>query len=65
MKRLLFLLIMMQFTQLGYAACNATLTNTKDYTIQSDSLMLGGGGGRSQPLLQMVSLMPIVLIVML
>ncbi|EAN7683886.1 fimbrial assembly protein, partial [Salmonella enterica] len=42
MKRLLFLLIMMQFTQLGYAACNATLTNTKDYTIQSDSLMLGG-----------------------
>lgn len=61
MKRLLFLLIMMQFTQLGYAACNATLTNTKDYTIQSDSLMLG----RSQPLLQMVSLMPIVLIVML
>ncbi len=39
MKRLLFLLIMMQFTQLGYAACNATLTNTKDYTIQSDSLM--------------------------
>ncbi|HGB1983216.1 TPA: fimbrial assembly protein, partial [Salmonella enterica subsp. enterica serovar Chester] len=23
-------------------ACNATLTNTKDYTIQSDSLMLGG-----------------------
>lgn len=62
MKRLLFLLIMMQFTQLGYAACNATLTNTKDYTIQSDSLMLGGG---SQPLLQMVSLMPIVLIVML
>ncbi len=63
MKRLLFLLIMMQFTQLGYAACNATLTNTKDYTIQSDSLMLGGG--RSQPLLQMVSLMPIVLIVML
>lgn len=63
MKRLLFLLMMMQFTQLGYAACNATLTNTKDYTIQSDSLMLGGG--RSQPLLQMVSLMPIVLIVML
>ncbi len=62
MKRLLFLLIMMQFTQLGYAACNATLTNTKDYTIQSDSLMLGG---RSLPLLQMVSLMPIVLIVML
>lgn len=61
MKRLLFLLIMMQFTQLGYAACNATLTNTKDYTIQSDSLMLG----ESQPLLQMVSLMPIVLIVML
>ncbi len=61
MKRLLFLLIMMQFTQLGYAACNATLTNTKDYTIQSDSLMLG----RSLPLLQMVSLMPIVLIVML
>ncbi|MGL0462339.1 hypothetical protein O6V33_16620 [Salmonella enterica subsp. enterica] len=45
MKRLLFLLMMMQFTQLGYAACNATLTNTKDYTIQSDSLMLGGGGG--------------------
>lgn len=63
MKRLLFLLMMMQFTQLGYAACNATLTNTKDYTIQSDSLMLGGG--RSQPLLQMVSLMLIVLIVML
>ncbi len=63
MKRLLFLLMMMQFTQLGYAACNATLTNTKDYTIQSDSLMLGGG--RSQPLLQMVSQMPIVLIVML
>ncbi len=62
MKRLLFLLMMMQFTQLGYAVCNATLTNTKDYTIQSDSLMLGG---RSQPLLQMVSLMPIVLIVML
>ncbi len=61
MKRLLFLLMMMQFTQLGYAACNATLTNTKDYTIQSDSLMLGG----SQPLLQMVSLMLIVLIVML
>ncbi|PHP44987.1 fimbrial assembly protein, partial [Salmonella enterica subsp. enterica serovar Dublin] len=27
---------------MGYAACNATLTNTKDYTIQSDSLMLGG-----------------------
>lgn len=44
MKRLLFLLMMMQFTQLGYAACNATLTNTKDYTIQSDSLMRGGGG---------------------
>lgn len=65
MKRLLFLLMMMQFTQLGYAACNATLTNTKDYTIQSDSLMLGGGGGRSQSLLQMVSQMPIVLIVML
>lgn len=43
MKRLLFLLMMMQFTQLSYAACNATLTNTKDYTIQSDSLMLGGG----------------------
>lgn len=43
MKSLLFLLMMMQFTQLGYAACNATLTNTKDYTIQSDSLMLGGG----------------------
>ncbi len=64
MKRLLFLLMMMQFTQLGYAACNATLTHSKDYTIQSDSLMLGGGG-RSQPLLQMVSLMPIVLIVML
>lgn len=63
MKRLLFLLMMMQFTQLSYAACNATLTNTKDYTIQSDSLMLGGG--RSQPLLQMVSQMPIVLIVML
>lgn len=63
MKRLLFLLMMMQFTQLGYAACNATLTHSKDYTIQSDSLMLGGG--RSQPLLQMVSLMPIVLIVML
>ncbi len=62
MKRLLFLLMMMQFTQLGYAACNATLTNTKDYTIQSDSLMLRG---RSQPLLQMVSLMLIVLIVML
>lgn len=47
MKRLLFLLMMMQFTQLGYAACNATLTHSKDYTIQSDSLMLGGGGGVS------------------
>ncbi|MCZ6980194.1 hypothetical protein O6V48_03345, partial [Salmonella enterica subsp. enterica] len=59
MKRLLFLLMMMQFTQLGYAACNATLTNTKDYTIQSDSLMLGGGGG-VKPFLQMVKHMPIL-----
>lgn len=42
MKRLLFLLILMLFTQLGHAACSATLTNAKDYTIQSDSLMLGG-----------------------
>ncbi|SUG19391.1 fimbrial protein [Salmonella enterica subsp. arizonae] len=62
MKRLLFLLMMMQFTQLGYAACNATLTNTKDYTIQSDSLMLGG---EESAIITNVSLMPIVLIVML
>lgn len=44
MKRLLFLLMMMQFTQLGYAACNATLTNTKDYTITIRQLNAGGGG---------------------
>ncbi|VDZ78039.1 Uncharacterized protein YehA precursor [Salmonella bongori] len=42
MKRLLFLLMMISFTPLSNAACSATLTNTKEYTIQSDSLMLGG-----------------------
>lgn len=42
MKRLLFLFMLSLLSQFSYAACSATITNAKDYTIISDSLMLGG-----------------------